>query len=67
MDRASSYRGEAEAFARKISQALDKMDFSERRVLLRPLVDNVVYNEGELAINAMIPVVPLHPASRRLG
>lgn len=43
------------------------MDFSERRELLRLLVDEVVFYDGEHTIKKIIPVVPLHPASRRLG
>ena len=64
MDRASEYVERAEALASRLSKGLDKMVFSERRELLRLLVDEVVYDQSEVLIKTIIPLEPLHPAPR---
>ena len=64
MNRASEYVERAEAFASRLSKGLDIMEFSERRELLRLLVDEVVYDQSEVLIKTIIPLEPLHPAPR---
>ena len=66
IDRAQDYAWQAEAFARRISVGLDNMGFQERRELLRLVVDEIVYDDGDLTINTIIPTVPLHPVPREL-
>ena len=68
LDKAISYQGQVEEFAKRLSQGLDQMDFSQRRDLLRLLVDEVVYAEGRVTIKTIIPVEErrLHPASQRV-
>ena len=45
-----------EDLARRLSQGLDNMDFAERRELLRLLVDEVVYEDGDMSIRSILPV-----------
>ena len=39
------------------------MDFKQRRELLRLLVDEIIYDDGQIAIKTVIPLVErqLHP------
>jgi len=56
LDKALSYRGKVEDLARRLSQGLNYMDFSQRRELLRLLVDEVVYDDGQVTIKTIIPL-----------
>ncbi len=42
--------------AQRLTQGLEAMDFQQRRELLRLLVDEVVYNEGQVTIKTIIPL-----------
>ncbi len=67
LERASGYKGEVEALAKRLSQGLDVMSFEERRELMRLLIDEIVYDdEGRMTIKTILPLGRLHPASRRL-
>jgi len=63
LDKALSYKGQVQALAHRLSAGLDTMSFDERRELLRLLVDEVVYHDGQVAIKTIIPVGDgqLHP------
>jgi site-specific DNA recombinase len=67
LGRALSYRGQVEEFARRVSQGLDQMDFVQRRELLRLVVDEIVYDDGQLTIKTIIPFGErqLHPIPQR--
>jgi hypothetical protein len=54
--------------AKRLSQGLDTMGFTERRELLRLLVDGITYDNGEVSIKTIIPLEEhqLHPASREV-
>ncbi|MDP3061810.1 MAG: recombinase family protein, partial [Chloroflexota bacterium] len=56
LDRALSYKGQVEQLASRLSEGLDQMGFVERRELLRLLVDEVVYDEGQVTIKTIIPL-----------
>jgi len=66
LDKALSYRGQVEELARRLSEGLENMDFSQRRELLRLLVDEVVYDDGQLTIKTIIPLGEhrLHPIAQ---
>ena len=64
IDRACEYADQAEALVSRLSKGLDEMEFSERRELLRLLVEEVVYDQSEVTIKTIIPLEPLHPAPR---
>jgi len=66
LDRAKAYKGQVQAFARRVSKGLDNMDFNQRRELLRLLVDEVIYDEGKVTIKTIIPLdkVQLHPEAQ---
>ncbi len=67
LERASGYKGEVEALAKRLSQGLDVMSFEERRELMRLLIDEIVYDdEGTMTIRTILPLGRLQPASRRL-
>ena len=67
LDRALSYRGQAEELANRLRQGLDTMEFAERRELLRLLVDEVVFDDGRLTIRTILPLEQLHPIPGRVG
>jgi site-specific DNA recombinase len=69
LDRAKAYKGHVQAFAKRVSKGLDNMDFNQRRELLRLLVDEVVYDEGNVTIKTIIPLdeVQLHPEAQGLA
>ena len=57
LENAMSYRESVEAFAGRVSEGLDDaMGFEERRELLRLLVDEVVYEDGDVSIKTILPV-----------
>jgi hypothetical protein len=56
LDKALSYKGQVQALAHRLSAGLDTMSFDERRELLRLLVDEVVYDEGQVTIKTIIPI-----------
>ena len=65
LERASGYKEEVEALETRLSQGLDVMGFEERRELLRPLIDEIVYDDGGgMTIKTILPLGRLHPASR---
>ncbi len=68
LEKAMSYRESLEGFAGRVSVGLDTMGFDERRELLRLLVDEVVYEDGEVTIKTILPVdgVRLHPEDQRV-
>ncbi|MDP6782773.1 MAG: hypothetical protein QGG56_04260 [Dehalococcoidia bacterium] len=66
LDRALSHKGQIEELARRLSQGLDSMGFTERRELLRLLVDEVVYDNGQVTIRTIIPLEQLHPISLQI-
>ncbi|MBI4288980.1 MAG: recombinase family protein [Chloroflexi bacterium] len=73
LDRALTYRGRVEEFARRVGQGLDGMNFIERRELLRLLVDSVTYDDGQVIVRTIIPIdggdseaVQLYPTSQRI-
>ena len=67
LEKAMSYRESLEGFAGRVSVGLDTMGFDERRELLRLLVDEVVYEDGEVTIKTILPVdeVRLHPEDQK--
>ncbi|MBI4234319.1 MAG: hypothetical protein HY686_07760 [Chloroflexi bacterium] len=56
LDRALSYQGQVGALAQRLTKGLNAMDFAQRRELLRLLVDEVVYADGQVTIKTIIPV-----------
>ena len=68
LDKALSYKGQVQALAHRLSAGLDTMSFDERRELLRLLVDEVVYDDGQVTIKTIIPIGDgqLHPISQGL-
>ncbi len=68
LDKAIRYRDQIEAMAKRLSQGLDTMGFTERRELLRLLVDGIIYDNGEVSIKTIIPLEEhqLHPAAREV-
>jgi len=74
LDRAQSYKNQVQEFARRLSQGLEHMDFPQRQELLRLLIDEVIYDDGQLTIKTVFPLETasdetrqLHPVSQRLG
>ncbi len=70
LDQALSYRGKVKDMALRLGQGLDQMDFAQRRELLRLLVDEVVYDDGQVTIKTIIPLdgePQLRPTARGLG
>ena len=63
LDNVISYKGQVQKLAERLSQGLDYMDFKQRRELLRLLVDDIIYDDGQIAIKTIIPLVDrqLHP------
>ena len=61
MDRALNYQGQVEDLTVRLRQGLDSMGFSERRELLRLLVEQVVYEDGQVTIRTILPLEQLHP------
>jgi hypothetical protein len=63
LDNVISYKGQVQKLAGRLSQGLDSMDFKQRRELLRLLVDEIIYDDGQIAIKTIIPLVDcqLHP------
>jgi len=63
LERAAAYKGQVQALAKRLSKGLDSMGFHERRELLRLLVDEVVYDSGQVTIKTIIPLDErrLHP------
>ena len=66
LERAMSYQGQVEEPAERLSHGLDNMDFTECRELLRLLVDEVAYDDGDVTIRTIIPIEQLHPIPRRV-
>ena len=56
LDKALHYRGQVEDLARRLNQGLDQMDFGQRQELLRLLVDEVIYEDGDVTIKTIIPL-----------
>ena len=61
MDRALNYQGQVEDLTVRLRQGLDSMGFSERRELLRLLVEQVVYEDGQVTTRTILPLEQLHP------
>ena len=66
LDRASEYVEQVEELTSRLAEGLDTLDFDGRRELLRLLVDEVVYDDGQLSIKTILPLGRLHPTSRGL-
>ena len=66
LNRASAYLEQIEDLTSRLAQGLDTLDFNGRRELLRLLVDEVVYDDGQLPIKTILPLRQLHPTSRGL-
>ena len=66
LERVGSYKAQIEEFAARVSLGLEHMDAPERRELMRLLVDEVIYDEGQLTIKTIIPLKErqLHPESQ---
>lgn len=56
LDKALTYQDRIQEFAQQLSQGLDRMDFTQRRELLRLLVDEVVYDDHQVTIKTIIPL-----------
>lgn len=54
------------AFAEETVRGIDAMDFNERRELLRLLVEEVVYDAGDITVRTIIPLDRLHPVGQGL-
>ncbi|MBI3953538.1 MAG: hypothetical protein HY330_03405 [Chloroflexi bacterium] len=70
LDRALSYAGQVEQLAERLGRGLDHMGFAQRRELLRLLVDEAVYDDGQVTIKTIIPFAEerqLHPVSQGAG
>jgi site-specific DNA recombinase len=69
LDKALSYQSQVQALAHRLSAGLETMSFDQRRELLRLLVDEVVYDEGQVTIKTIIPLSDgqLRPMSQRTG
>jgi site-specific DNA recombinase len=67
LDKAINYRGQIEQLAERLNAGLETMNFDERRELLRLLVDEVVYDDGQVTIKTIIPLGngQLYPVSQR--
>ena len=59
---ALSHKGRVHDLARRLTGGLERMDFNERRELLRLLVDDVIYDAGLLTIKTVLPLDQLQPA-----
>ena len=63
LERASGYKDEAVALAKRLNEGLGAMGFEERRELLRLLIDEIVYDDGgSMIIKTILPLGRLHPA-----
>jgi len=62
LDKALTYQDCIQEFAHRLSQGLDRMDFTQRRELLRLLVDEVVYDDHQVTIKTIIPLGSAGPA-----
>ena len=69
LDKALTFRGQIEKLARTLSRGLDQMTFTERRELIRLLVDEIIYDEGNVTIKTIIDPAKcqLYPVSQRVG
>jgi len=56
MDKALSYQGQIEELAQRLSASFEVMSFNERREVLHLLVDEVVYDNGQVTIKTIIPL-----------
>lgn len=56
LDKAINYREQIEQLAERLNAGLETMNFDERRELLRLLVDEVVYDDGQITIKTIIPL-----------
>jgi hypothetical protein len=63
LDRALAYLDQVKDLTSRLAQGLDTLDFGGRRELLRLLVDEVVYDDGQLSIKRILPLRQLHPTS----
>lgn len=68
MDKVIDYKGQIQRLAEILSQGLDSMNFEQRRELLRLLVDEVIYDDGNITIKTIIPPSnrQLYPTSREI-
>jgi site-specific DNA recombinase len=68
LDKALKYKKQIGNLTRRLSQGLENMTFTEKRELLRLLVDEIIYEDGNLRIKTIIPLDErqLHPADQRV-
>lgn len=67
--KALRYKVQLEELVERLNKGIEGMGFAERRELLRLLVDEVVHDNGSLAIKTTIPFDEhqLHPVSQGSG
>ncbi len=65
LDKALSHKGRVQDLARRLTGGLERMDFDDRRELLRLLVDEVIYDAGLLTIKTVLPLEQLQPVPGR--
>lgn len=65
LDKALSHKGRVQDLACRLTGGLERMDFNDRRELLRLLVDEVIYDAGLLTIKTVLPLEQLQPVPGR--